>query len=323
MNRKMSAEPAQASREANSQSAPVKQNGIPGAVPTSVKDGRVLVERVGHRAATFSDLYHFLLVVSWSRLFLLFSAAYVGINVLFACAYLAGGDCIAEARPGSFHDAFFFSVQTMATIGYGRMYPKTTYADILVAAEAFCGLLGVSMATGLMFSKFAKPTARMIFTKNMVASNRDGIPCLMFRMANQRSNTIVEAQIQMVVSIGGRTAEGERVRRVLDLALTRTSTPVFTLTWTAIHPIDERSPLYGMSEEEIRTNELAFIITFTGIDDTFSQTVHARYAYGSKDILWGARFDDVLLPREGGGAVVDYTRFHDTVPWPLTMPKKA
>lgn len=291
-------------------------------LPTSVKDGRVLVDRIGHAAPKFSDLYHFFLVISWPRLFLMFSGAYVGINILFACAYLAGGDCIAEARSGSFHDAFFFSVQTMATIGYGRMYPKTTYADVLVAAEAFCGLLGVSMATGLMFSKFAKPTARMIFSKTLVVSNRDGVPCLMFRMANERSNSIVEAQIQIVVSIAGRTVEGERIRRVLDLPLLRTSTPVFTLTWTAIHPIDEKSPLYGMGEDEIRDNEIAFIITFTGIDDTFSQTVHARHAYSSRDIQWGARFADVLLPREGGGAVVDYTRFHDTVASPLTMPGK-
>jgi len=292
----------------------------PAVLPSTVKDGRIQITRSGARQSSWSDLYHALMAASWGKLFLIIGFAYLFINVVFAFAYLAGGDCIAEARPGSFRDTFFFGVQTMATIGYGRMYPKTTYADIFVTSEALCGLLSVSMATGLMFSKFARPTARLIFSKVAVISDRNGVPCLMFRMANERSNTIIEAQVRVVVSIGDRTIDGERERRILDLNLVRDNSLLFTLTWTVIHPITGESPLYRVLEGGLAGSDATFIITVTGIDDTFAQTVHARHAYSAKDVVVGACFADVLAPRPEGGANVDYSVFHDTMPSPVTLP---
>jgi len=243
----------------------------------------------------------------------IFATYYLVANALFALAYLAGGDDLANARPHSFVDAFFFSVQTMATIGYGAIAPKTVYANVLVAIEAFVGVLGFALATGLFFAKFSRPTSRVLFSRVAVVAPRDGVPSLMLRMANERANQVVEAQVHVALALSETTAEGEKVRRFYDLALTRTHTPIFVLSWTVIHPITKTSPLYGATRDSLLECEGEVIVSVTGIDETFSQAIHARYSYLPDEIVWGARFVDIMSQLPDGRVGIDYGRFHDIV----------
>lgn len=272
------------------------------------------VVRVGGESRRFDDLYHYLLGAPWGRVLGVVAAFYLGINATFATLYVLGGDCIAGARPGSFVDAFFFSVQTFSTIGYGVMAPKNAYASVLVTLEALVGLLGVAMATGLMFSKLSRPTSRVLFSDRMVIAPRGGVPCLMVRMANWRGNDIIEAALRISVLKAEITPEGERFRRFHDLKLLRGQTPLFTISWVAFHPIDDESPLKGETAESIRDGNMRFIVTLTGLDATYAQTIHARKFYEHDHIVWGARFADVMSNTPDGRLMIDFSKFHDVVP---------
>lgn len=278
------------------------------------RDGPSNIQRLGTTHSYWSDLYHLLLEISWPGFLGLTSLVYVVANALFALAYLAGGDCIANAKPGSFPDAFFFSVQTLATIGYGAMYPRTPYANALVAIEALAGLLGVAMVTGLAFSRFSRPDARVLFSNVAVICPFDGVPTLMFRTANQRYNQILEAQVMASLARNEVNKEGQFMRRLYDLKLMRSQTPIFSLSWTVMHQIDESSPLYGATPESLEENEIEILITLTGIDETVSQTVHARHSFLAREILWNVRFADILSRLSDGRRVIDYRGFHDVAP---------
>jgi inward rectifier potassium channel len=272
------------------------------------------VVRLGAPIQRWRDPYHLLLTISWVNFFALVGLLYLAANALFALAYLAGGDGIENAQPGSFLDAFFFSVQTMASIGYGAMYPNTTYANTLVTIEALVGLLGLAMGTGLMFARFARPTARVLFSNVAVIAAQDGVPTLMLRAANQRHNQVLEAQVRMTLVRNVVTRDGEFMRRFYDMRLVRSQTPIFVLTWTAMHPIDEDSPLYGMTPEELEEVEAEIVVTLTGLDETFAQTIHTRHSYIASEIVWNARFADILSRLPDGRRAVDYHRFHEVVP---------
>ncbi|HLO51785.1 MAG TPA: ion channel [Kamptonema sp.] len=274
----------------------------------------VNIVRLGSSRLGFRDLYHWLQTLSWFGFFGLISLLYIISNALFALAYLAGGDCIANAQPGEFKDAFFFSVQTMATIGYGAMYPRTSYANIIVAVEALFGLLGVAMVTGLAFARFSRPTARVLFSRIAIITLQNGLPTLMYRTANQRYNQILEAQQRVTLVRDEITAEGQFMRRFYDLHLVRSRTPIFALTWTVMHVIDENSPLYGMTAEDLVTHQVELVVTMTGIDETVSQTIHARHSYVPEEILWNMRFVDILSKAPDGKRSIDYNRFHDVIP---------
>lgn len=198
----------------------------------------------------------------------------------------------------------------MATIGYGALYPKTAYANILVAIEAFVGLLGVTMATGLMFARFARPTARVMFSNVAVIMPYNGQPTLMFRAGNRRGNQILEARLWVTLIREETTAEGYTMRRFYDLNLVRSQSPFFVLTWTAFHPIDATSPLYGETPESLAQSTAEILVTLTGLDETVAQTVHARHAYSAREILWNYQFVDVFSVLPNGQRVIDYTRFH-------------
>ncbi|MDJ1181722.1 ion channel [Roseofilum casamattae] len=265
----------------------------------------------------WSDLYHCLLSIEWWQFFGVIFLIYFIANALFACAYLIGGNGIANAEPGSFTDAFLFSVQTMATIGYGAMYPTTFYANVLVTLEALFGLLGFAVATGLLFARFSKPTARVLFSKVAAIAPYNGVPTLMFRIANQRNNWIVEAQVRVTVLLPQEeTKEGHNLRRIVDLDLVRSQNPFLVLSWMIMHPIDERSPFfkYGMTAEDIAEWKPETIVSLTGLDETVSQTIHARYWYHPEDIECDAIFVNVVSMDENGTRCIDYTQFHDTKP---------
>jgi len=294
--------------------------------PRKIVDPRLrrTIVRTGAPSRALGDLYHALLNAHWSVLLLLFVIYYLVANTCFAFLYLAGGDDLANARPGSFEDAFFFSVQTLATIGYGAFAPKTRYANVLVAIEALVGVLGFAIAAGLFFAKFSRPTARVLFSKVAVVTRRDGVPSLMIRMANERANQVVEAQVQVSLIRSERTVEGEQVRRFYDLKLVRTRTPIFMLSWTVVHPIDESSPLYGTTPESMAEGNGEVVVSVAGVDETFSQTIRARYSYLPEEIVWNARYVDIMSVLPDGRRRVDYGRFHDvvaeTAPWETIAP---
>jgi inward rectifier potassium channel len=261
-----------------------------------------------------SDFYHWLWTISWSSFFVLISLLFLLLNIIFAFAYLTAKDGLANARPGSFSDAFFFSVQTLSTIGYGAIHPQTFYANVLVTIEVLVSLILITMGTGLIFARFARPQARVMFSKTGVICPFDGVPTLMFRVANQRNNRIIEARIQLSLLKHWVSAEGIELRRLYDLQLIRSQSPSFRLSWSIMHPIDENSPLYGITETSLADFDGDIIVILTGLDETFSQTIHARYLYTVRDFHWWMRFVDILCKTDDGAYTIDYKRFHDITP---------
>ena len=270
--------------------------------------------RLGDPHTPWRDLYHLLLTISWLGFVSILLVAYLLVNGAFALAYWLGDDAIANADPNSFLDAFFFSVQTMASIGYGAMYPQTDYANFLVVVEAFVGLLFIAMATGMIFARFSVPTARIFFSNYAVIAPFNGLPCLMFRTANKRRNRILEAQIWVTLVCDEVTEEGELFRRFYDLDLIRSHTPLFALTWTAMHPVDENSPLYGENPESLRHAHAEIIVIITGLDENLSQTIHARHSFVSDEILWNHRFKDVLGWTRDGKRALNFNNFDKVYP---------
>ena len=283
--------------------------------PIGAGSDRPNIKAIGLQRAPYKDLYHFILARSWPTFFLLVALVFVLTNCAFACAYLAQPGSIANVPAGSFEDAFYFSVQTLATIGYGGMYPVTRYAHIVVALEALTGVLALALITGITFTRFARPSARVLFSNKVVITERDGVPHLMFRMANWRRNRIVEAQLRVVLLATERTREGEEMRRQIDLPLVRDRTGVFFLTWSAMHLIDEKSPFFGPDAlDRLRARAAEIYLGLTGFDETIGQTIHARKQYTLEDIVVGARFADVLGTSADGERQIDYRKFHDVVP---------
>jgi inward rectifier potassium channel len=260
------------------------------------------------------DLYVSLLTIRWSGFFALLGLAYLIFNTVFALLFLLQDKSIANAKPGSFADAFFFSVQTMVTIGYGQLYPQTLYANTLVTFEVLLALTGLALATGVIFARFSRPTARVLFSRVAVIATYNGVKTLMFRAANLRRNQILEAQVSVSLLRDEHSSEGAILRRFYDLPPTRARTPMFSLTWTVMHPIDEKSPLHGCTAESLRREQAEIVIAMVGLDGTFSQTVHARHSYIAEEIVWNHRFADILSQLEDGTRVVDYRRFHDVEP---------
>lgn len=269
------------------------------------------IVRKGTSYSYWRDPYHLLLTLPGSGFLALFAGLYLATNAVFALVYLAGGNCIENAQPGSFLDAFFFSVHTMATIGYGSMYPRTAYANGVVTIEALIGMLGVAMVTGLAFARFSLPIAKVLFSRVAVIAPFDGVPTLMFRTANKRHNLIVEAQLQVTLVRNEVNLEGHFMRRERDLKLVRNQTSIFALTWMVMHPIDEHSPLHGATAETLAEAEAEIVVTLTGLDETVSQTIHARHSFVASEILWNMRFMDTLSKTPDGKRCIDYTRFHD------------
>jgi inward rectifier potassium channel len=254
----------------------------------------------------FADLYHHLLTSSWQMLLVQIAAGFFAINALFAIGYYLNGG-IENAR--SFADVFFFSVETMATIGYGRMAPVTLIAHILMSFEALIGMIGLALTTGLIFAKFSRPSARVRFSRYGVISSRDGVLSLMFRMANERASQIVETQAHVLLARSEVTVEGEPVWRFHDLELTRYRNATFRHSWTVIHPIRPGSPLYGASEESLRAASAEIVVSVTGIDGAFMQTVYARHTYEAVDIVWGARLVDIMIRTPEDDFLIDYGKF--------------
>jgi inward rectifier potassium channel len=267
----------------------------------------------GQHTSLFEDTYHKVLAMPWWQFFAYAAAGWVGVNLLFAVLFVLSPGCVSGAQPGSLEDAFYFSVQTLATIGYGAMAPASRYGHVIVVAEALVGTLGVALVTGVTFAKFARPTSRILFGAKAVVQMRDGVPHLVFRLANWRGNMVVEGQLRALVLRLQKTQEGDVIRVPHDLPLVRDRTALFALSWSPMHRIDETSPFWGGAAalERLRAEKAEIFLAFTGIDETIGQTIHARHNYKLDDLVYNARFADVLTIDDGGTRTIDYGHFHD------------
>ena len=296
----------------------MSENDRNGSVPRLARivpqDGRPAAILVGRDAARWTDLYHVLLTIPWWSFLGAMALVYVAANAIFALLYLLDPGGVANARPGSFWDAFFFSVQTIGTLGYGVMAPQSFYAHVVVTIETFFGLVNLAIGTGLIFARFSRPTARILFSRVAVVAPFEGVPTLMFRAANQRGNQILEAEVMVNFVRHTVTQEGIEMRRFDDLRTARSRSPLFALSWTAMHPIDPPSPLYGATPESLAAEQAEIVVVISGTDETYSQRIHARYSYLAEDILWDRRFVDILTITPDGRRIVDYGRFHDVEP---------
>ena len=218
---------------------------------------------------------------------------------------------VGNLRAGDFWNAVFFSVQTFGTIGYGYMFPRSFTADLIVTFETFAGLVYVALATGLVFARVSRPTARVAFSSVAVVHDFDGAPTLMFRAANRRANQILEAEVTVTLARDAETIEGIQIRRFEELKVRRARSPLFAYTWTIMHPIDHDSPLKGAGPGSLGHDRVEIIVVLSGMDDRFAQRVHARHSYAASEILWGKRFVDVLSIRPDGRRAIDYRRFHE------------
>jgi inward rectifier potassium channel len=284
------------------------------------RDGSFNVVRVGLPFYRTLSAYHALLTISWLRFFGLIALGYLLANLLFGGAYLL---CGREALAGTTGrtlgqralEDFFFSVQTLATIGYGTMSPRSLGANFLVTVEALVGLMGFALATGLLFARVSRPDARIAFSdKAVVAPFREGT-ALMFRIVNERRNQLTEVRATLTLS----RQEGEgpnRARRFHELNLERRRVVFLPLHWVIVHPIDERSPLHGTSAEDFVAADSELLILLSATDETFFQTVHVRSSYKPHEVVWGARFVDMFLPADHGKVGIDLRRLHDVEPLP-------
>ncbi|MDE3151226.1 MAG: transporter [Gemmatimonadota bacterium] len=283
------------------------------------RDGSFNVRRAGLPRLASLSLYHALLSLTWPRFIGLLVGGYLTVNLLFAAAYVAcgpgalGGES-AVSMGGHFLRAFFFSVHTFATIGYGNVYPVGLAANLVVTLETIVGLLGFALGTGVLFARFARPTARIVFSDRSVIAPYRGGTGFMFRLVNGRSNQLIELDVKVLFS---RIEErhGKRVRVYDQLALERTHVVFFPLSWTVVHPIAESSPLFGRTQDDLRRCEAEVLILLSAIDETFAQTVHARTSFKADEIVVGARFVNIYNPRgPDGSESIDISRLGDTEP---------
>ncbi len=276
------------------------------------------VEVVGAPRAPLRDFYHLFLRLSWWLTIPQLVAAYVAINVVFAFGYQSVSTEIVGMRPHSFADAFYFSVQTMGTIGYGAMYPSGQHAHMLVTAESVVSLLVTALITGLVFAKFSRSTARIAFSEYAPISPMDGIPTMMIRVGNERSSNVADTTVRVSMVRTEKTAEGMTFYRMYDLQLVRERQPALARSWTVLHRVDAESPLFGSTPAKLEADEVEMIVTVSGTDDTTMQPVHARHAYLADEILYGARLADVLSEIDGGKMRLDVGKFHHVISTPAT-----
>lgn len=236
---------------------------------------------------------------------------FFGINFFFATLYYLNIDQILNAQKGSFHDAFFFSVQTLATIGYGTMSPHGFLVNSLVTVESMLGFAYYGIVTGVMFAKFSSPNARILFSNIAVIRDYDGVPHFMLRLANERANGIVDAAAKLTLMRNEPFDRMHNMRRLYDLKLVRSEIPFLRLTWVLMHKIDETSPLYGMDLAALEKCEAEIIVSITGLDETFAQTVHARFSYISDEIIFNKAFVDIINRRDDYVLEIDYSKIHE------------
>ncbi|APA86000.1 Inward rectifier potassium channel [Paraburkholderia sprentiae WSM5005] len=275
-------------------------------------DDRVVIAH-GMPTPLWQDLYHRALGVRWPVFFVSLALLFLLLNTVFATLYMLGDAPIANQFPKGFAGAFFFSVETLATVGYGDMHPQTVYAHWIATLEIFVGMSSIALATGLIFARFSRPHAKIMFARYAVIRPIDGRMTLMVRSANARQNVIAEARARLRIMRQETSIEGYTLRKLYDLALVRDQHPVFKLGWTLMHVIDEASPLFGDDAESLKGRDVSLLLTLEGIDESTSQTMQARHMWTCDQIVWQHRFVDIMSERDGVSHI-DYAHFHEIVP---------
>ena len=282
--------------------------------PISVRAGQVEFVKVNTGKWDWRDAYQWLLALNWPRFALFIAAIYITINLVFAELYSLGGNSIAELTPGSFVEAFFFSVQTLATVGYGHMYPQTLYGHVVTTLEIISGMFGLAVMTGLIFVRFSRPTARILFSKSIVIAPFNGRPALMLRIANLRHHSLVEAEFRIMLTRDEPILEDESYRHFYTLKLAFDRLIVFPAALTLRHIIDEQSPLHGATPESLGKSRSIFVVSVVGVETVIPAAVQSQQDYTWRDVRFGERFVDVYTELEQGRLTVDYGRLHDTEP---------
>ncbi len=256
------------------------------------------------------DLYHFFMNISWPRLFASYAGFFVLFNLLFAALYALQPDSVANLNPRGYWGLYFFSVETLATVGYGDMHPQTMFAHVVASVEIFTGVMSLALITGMMFARFSRPTARILFAEHAVVRPFDGRQTLMLRAANERQNIIMEASAQLRLIRDEVTREGYPIRRIYDLPLRRSEQPVFLFGWSLLHVIDEASPLAGATSQSLAAANAYVLLTISGTDETTGQILMARHEYPGSALRWNHSFVDIFTAGEDGVDRFDYTKFH-------------
>jgi inward rectifier potassium channel len=282
------------------------------------RDGSFTARREGFSPLSYLNGYHAMLTMTWPTFLGIVTLVYVGMNALFAMLYLLCGPnglggAGVEEMGGHFLRAFFFSVETFATIGYGNIFPATALANWIMTLEAIVGILSVALLTGLVFARFARPTAALLFSKNCVIAPYQGKAGFMFRITNARSNQLMELEAKVQF-----TRIDGKGRNYTQLKLERTKVVFFPLSWTIVHPIDETSPMFGFTHEDLVRTDTEFLILISGIDETFAQTVHARMSYKADEILVGMKYSNMYNPVAKDGTIsIDVSKLSDVEDSPL------
>lgn len=276
------------------------------------KDGSSNIRRKGLPFFKPHEAYNSLIYMSWNKFWLIVFLSYLIINLIFASIYFSIGmehlnGSVSDTTFEQFADAFFFSAQTVATVGYGHLSPSGFMTNIVAALESFIGLLAFALATGLLYGRFSRPTAKIIYSEKIVVAPYQDGKAYMFRLANLRSNQLIELEISVMLSINI-NENGKPIRRFVQLELERKAIQLLTLSWTVVHPITETSALYGLTKDDLIEGEAEFIVLLKAFDDAFSQTVHSRTSYKAKEIVFDAKFEPIIQPDEDGVFSIDISK---------------
>jgi len=272
------------------------------------------IETLGLKQGFWTDLYHRSMTVYWPVFFGSAALIFVILNAVFAVLYSLGEAPIANAPDNGPLGLFYFSIETLATVGYGDMHPQTNYGHLVATVEIFTGMCFLAVLTGLVFARFSRPRARFVFADHPVVTTRDGRPTLMIRMANARHNTISRANARLWVLRMERSMEGDQFRRFYELKVERSEHPMFMLSWTIFHVIDKESPLYEKTRADLTESDASLVLNVSGLDDASAQQLYARRVYAAHDIRWRHRYRDITSVSPEGRFLLDYTKFHDTMP---------
>ncbi len=279
-----------------------------------VRFGHREIETRGLAQGFWTDLYHRSMTVYWPVFFGSAAAIFVVLNAGFALLYSLGDDPIANAGTRNPLELFYFSIETLATVGYGDMHPQTNYGHMIATIEIFTGMCFLAVLTGLVFARFSRPRARFVFADYPVVTTHEGRPTLMIRMANARHNTISRANARLWLIRAEHTAEGDELRRFYELALDRSDHPIFVLSWMLFHVIDKNSSLHGITQADFENSDSLLVLNVSGIDDSSAQPLYARHVYSWHDVRWRHRYRDITSVSQRGRFLLDYTKFHDVVP---------
>jgi inward rectifier potassium channel len=278
-----------------------------------IRFGRREIITEGLYLSFWADISHRCMTASWPAFIGGAVLVFIAFNAVFASFYWIGNQPIANVPGGAYIDYIYFSIETLSTAGYGDMHPQTHYGHFVAAVELFTGIFSMSLMTGLIFARFSRPNARLLFAEHPVISSHEGKPTLMLRLANERHNIISSATAKLWLFKNIVSMEGETLRRFYELPLTQNQNPGLALSWTIYHVLDERSPLYQTNADDLEAYKASLALVVSGYDVVAAQTVHARKSYEYSDIRFGHRYADILATSDDGRLRVDYGRFHETV----------